>query len=341
MVDHQNLVEAEVKRRFFQKKVHIAVSLTDKCPLRCDHCIVSAVYGGKVDIELSIKIANRILEEIAIPKNRIGAISFTGGEAPLARSAFKILGTGAAQAGVKCALITSGYWAPSPAKADQFLVVNNFLRQLTISIDRFHQEYLNLGTALNAVDAGVRAGLVTSIRFSRYRNDPESDELFNEIRSKTDVDIEIQHMVGGGRAGGDLPDDFVPDDDQVLSQCFSSGPHIEFNGDMLPCCSNIIHLTNDHPLRIGNILETPVGEMLDPYFSNQILKTLRVFGWDHVASEAGIKIASGIELACHGGCRQCEAALSDEVSLASIDRWQASGMCSTSARAAESWIAAN
>ena len=337
--DYRAKVESEVLKRFNQSKAHIAVSLTDKCPLRCKHCIVSAVHGGRVDLISARKLAKRIEDELLTDNHRIGMISFTGGEAPLARDSFKSLGQAARDSGVKTALITSGYWASTDKSALAFLDNHSFLDKLTVSIDRYHQEYLSVDVALNAIKAANSARLPSSVRLSRQRIDPQSDDLIKYIESQVENEIEIQFLVDGGRAENEVPDDFVADDDQVLSQCFTTGPHIDYDGSMLPCCSNLIHIERDHSLRLGNVFDMPLGKMLDRYYENQLLTTLRIFGWDYIRDEVGIAYASGLDLACHGGCRQCAAVLGDGDANRKLTNWAKSDSPADAASLAQQWVA--
>ena len=81
--------------------------------------------------------------------------------------------------------------------------------------------------------------------------------------------------------------------------------------------------------------------MLSPYFKNKILKTIRVLGWDYIANDVGLTEASGIQLASHGGCRQCQAIMGEDEAVSRIDKWSAFGGCDKGARYAEDWIASS
>jgi MoaA/NifB/PqqE/SkfB family radical SAM enzyme len=299
---------------------------------------VSAPLGGKGDYSASNILADRIISEIEHPGHNISAISFTGGESPLAADAFRKLGNKAVSQGIYCALITSGYWATSIEKARKFLNDYGFLKHVTLSIDRFHLEYLPIRIPLTAIEACQEKGIKVSVRLTRHRDDVESDALQEKLKSLVDCDIEVQHIVGGGRAEDNLSNGFIPFDEQVLSQCFTTGPHIDFDGALLPCCSNIIHVSSDHLLKLGNIFDIPVGDIVKTYNSNRLLKVIKVFGWDLVSSESGAQTANGINMACHGGCRQCEAAMRDSLALERIETWLSSERSADVARYVDDWV---
>jgi hypothetical protein len=329
-------IEKHVRDRYLERGIHLAVSLTDRCPLKCSNCIVSAVHGTRVDIEKSLRLADRIIEELRVPGNEITTLTFTGGEAPLAKAAFSRLGTDAAQLGIRCALITSGYWASTLDRGRRFLEAHNFIGHVTVSIDRFHLDDLALSIPLNAVGAALGLGLEVKIRVTLSEGSSPHDAAISQVMETYPSLIETQAIVNGGRAReGGLSE---LRDDQILSQCFTSGPHIDHLGKILPFCSNIIYIGEPHALDLGNIFNIPVGALAGLYREHALLNTVKVLGWDYVRNQAGIVQAGGVELRCQGGCRQCELVMSDSAARDALTAWVSAGCATQTSRDAIAWI---
>src|SRR5690348_13677215 len=90
----------------FQRQAtrHIAFSLTEACPLRCAHCIVSTVPTAKASsVTLSLEQARDYAEQLpALHKKGVSRVSFTGGEPLLAFEQLRLLSEAAVNAGMEC-----------------------------------------------------------------------------------------------------------------------------------------------------------------------------------------------------------------------------------------------
>ena len=105
----------------------IVIELTDRCNLRCGHCI-DARHGGRG--ELSLAVIERLLAEAK--GLGFAELAFTGGEPTLHRQFFDILGRAAA-GGYRFGFVTNG-WA-FPRLYARLLAHRTALTAITFSLD--------------------------------------------------------------------------------------------------------------------------------------------------------------------------------------------------------------
>lgn len=301
-----------------RKKWHIAVSLTKNCPLACRHCIVSAQKGSYDRSKETEALAEWMMGGIASLSSRISAITFTGGESPLADIAFSSIGKIASQKQIPCGLITSGYFAKSTEAATEFLKNHPFLSSLTVSFDEYHEEFLPIKFPINALHAAKALGLQVSARHSGKFGGAYYTKIKNLLIADFGDILENQDLVFGGRA-----EELVgaAEEASVLSQCPSDGPHVSADGHILPCCSTIISSETNAALSIGNIGSTTFEKMLDEMDSAPLLQIIRVWGWDHVIDNLPqlLKIHPNVNRC--GGCTQCAKITHDSASALLAQRW--------------------
>lgn len=293
----EDCIAAPLLKRIRLFGSHLAVSLTNNCPLRCSHCIVSAVHAGTDTSERPRKLASRIGASLSNLKGRIKVLTFTGGEAPLAGDAFVSLGKHANSLGIHTALMTSAYWARNEKAATDFVRRHSFLNTVTISVDRHHIAHLPLSFSRNAVSALLAAGKSVSVRATLDTFDPASEDqlLLKELRSTFPCLIETQSTRMLGRAAtleGVTSRDEVP-----FSQCLSDGPHIDHEGVVLPCCSDLVAVSQPHCLVLGNVLQEQLEDIYERMLTNFLLSFIRLYGLD--SAYASIGLASGCEHPCH------------------------------------------
>lgn len=324
-----------IRRRYSQTKHHLALSLTNNCPLKCAHCITSALHGGRDRSPTAERLAHWMVSGMAAARDRLSMITFTGGESPLADVAFSMVGEEAARQGIKCALITSGFWSKDITAGVSFLQKHPFILYLTVSIDRHHLEWLPLEVPISAIESAKKVGIPCSIRFTGNISNNDDINLYNHIKSTSDVSVEFQSIVSAGRAsdtGADVEEDYI---DTATSQCFSTGPHIESDGSINPCCSNLINAGRQNPLSNGYIWDKSLNDVLDYFEKDDLLRVLKVWGWDYVRECIGVSEVAGQNLQLMGGCRQCGKIMADRDAAQKVSLFKADPTVNQAAKEAE------
>ncbi len=140
----------------------IVVELTDRCNLRCGHCI-DARHGGHGELPLSL--VDRLLDQ-AKP-NGFDELSFTGGEPTLHRQFFEILAH-AANAGYTFGFVSNGWSFPKVYA--RLLPFRDHLTAITFSLDgareSTHDDLRGRGSyrrVLQALSVCVATGLPFSL----------------------------------------------------------------------------------------------------------------------------------------------------------------------------------
>jgi len=136
----------------------LGLSLTARCPIVCPHCIVEA--GPHRKEEMSIEHVRDWLGQAAAYRHgHIQSVVITGGEPfynlPLLRAVLEF----AAAVRLVSIVITNAFWATSPSVAVDTLRGLPEVRMLTVSTDVYHQHFIPIQYAKNALCAARDLGL--------------------------------------------------------------------------------------------------------------------------------------------------------------------------------------
>lgn len=301
-----------------QKKYHIALSLTNNCPLKCDHCIVSAQFGSFDRSQKVKNLENWVCSGLEIYHDRVSFITFTGGECTLADDAFSNVGAVASKFGINCGLVTSGYFGKTETAARKMLGKYPFIKDITVSFDEFHEKYLPLRFPLNCLRGALDLGLKISARYSGC-SDVYIEKLKSIISPEFGDIIEIQPLVSSGRAEGLNVENKRPE--LALSNCLSDGPHISANGFILPCCSNIVSRDTNKVLGIGHITSISFGDMIKHLDEMPIMAILKAFGWDHIVDNVPAIKNKIPDISSCSGCDQCQKITHNPVLVDEVGDW--------------------
>ena len=150
---------------------------------------------------------------------------------------------------------------------------------LVISCDPHHARFVpsafieNAYRAAKSVDLNVRIRLVQS-------NPPavEEDALENTVRKYAgDSEIERQLLLKYGRAADvELPGAGYASPEREY--CPSSGPYIDNDGSVLPCCSTVTSIKGDNPLKISSVTDESADQVRERFLRNGLFATLKIEG---------------------------------------------------------------
>jgi|GEM_PF-5201613 len=269
-----NLDESIAKYQYDYYK-HITLSLTDDCPLRCRHCVVSA---GTSKQKLNKTSIDRYLNFVP----DIKSISLTGGEPFLCLDTMQYISDYCRSKNIELGVITSAYWAESSEKAKSILGDMKKINKLTISTDEFHLEFVPIDYVINAYKAAVDLGIDVSIKISgtnedELNNDGKYKKLVDEINDKKKIGF--QSLVKMGRASNLNENYFKSKSESIIRMpCLSKSPLMETTGEIKPCCNILGACEKSTILNIDNILNLEHVPFLDKLFGNWILHYIRIWG---------------------------------------------------------------
>ncbi len=251
------------------------LSVTDRCNIKCDFCC-----HPYLDSEIAEADALRLVREArALDFDEIG---ITGGEPFLRRALLVRMAALAREAGMEFGVISNGYWAKTPARAQALLgeLVDAGLTRLTISWDPSHGAYVPAATAQNAIDAaiglGIRACLTGSFREPEARHDDFGFRLADHRLYRNF--IEANGLVAPAGKGADLADlptgggvDFAVSDGRCPARRLKQLVLYARGGLTQPCCS-IYAGYKARGLSMGDWRDTPLADLRmrhrgDPYLT--------------------------------------------------------------------------
>jgi organic radical activating enzyme len=217
-----------------------AFHVTYTCPLACAHCC----FGSSPELKDSLD-ENFILETIEQIPDYIKLVAFTGGEPFLHGAKLVRYVERATSRGFITRVVTSAYFAKTPAIARSKLakLTSAGLKELSISWDDFHEEFVAFDCVRNLTHAALDAGLRVAINIvqtdnSRWTLDKVRDGL--GLADPASVKIKESGINITGRAAEKLTDEPLK---QIgyLGPCpfILTGPTLSAKGNLMPCCGVI------------------------------------------------------------------------------------------------------
>jgi MoaA/NifB/PqqE/SkfB family radical SAM enzyme len=176
-------------------------------------------------------------------------------------------------------IVTSGFWAKTEKTAVDTLSQIPRFDTLIISCDPYHARFVPIAFIENGYRAAKSSNLDVRIRLVQS-NPPTAEEVVLESAVREyagETEIERQLLLKYGRAADlDLPTAGYASPEREY--CPSSGPYIDADGSVLPCCNSIISIRDENPLRIGNITNESAKEIHSLFLRNSLLASLKIEG---------------------------------------------------------------
>jgi organic radical activating enzyme len=301
----------------------IGISITARCPIACDHCIVKA-DRNRTD-EMTPAMVAGILDGCAgvdrSPDEGLGAVIFTGGEPFFSRALLKSALQLAASRGLLPVVVTNAYWATTEEAANDILRELPEIGMLTFSTDRFHQKFVALDKIRNAIAAAERLAIPFRIAVCAD-NVEELARVRSQLDGVADPDLVLPSITlpTGRRAesSGPLPE---PEPDSLKGRCTGAECPVVFpDGRVIACMGMVNGLPPGHPLLLGNVLRTPMGKLLLAAQDNIFLHAMRSLGPTHFLAPS--PAPPGLSLPRHylayGTCALCYAIAQDPALLAQL-----------------------
>jgi organic radical activating enzyme len=307
---------------------NVGLLLTYHCQASCAHCIVRAGPNRHEEVRLEdVRCWIRGLAEYR--DHHVYVLSLTGGEPfsnlELLRAVMEI----AAECRLHVSVVTNGFWAVTSERARAILDSLPKIAFISISTDVYHQEYVPVERVQNAIGAFQDRGIPYYVSIV---TDTESDARFQRTRAEIlrstapeNLRIGITFPVGrAARLAATLRYTLGEQPPKEACQAASS-PCIFPDGRVFACIGPLLELEGDHPLLLGDLRTTPVGEVLDRAETNVVLHALRLWGPSRLVTmlrEAGLAEHLPARYVTGSICNTCYALLSNGAIRAWLSRLQ-------------------
>jgi MoaA/NifB/PqqE/SkfB family radical SAM enzyme len=227
---------------------------TRACPARCDFCCdPHEASQDRLQRSDMIGLVDRVAQELP---GIIGTVGFTGGEPFLRFDDMRAVLARARASGMAGAVVSSSYWASSPALALARLgiLAEAGLRRYSTSCDSEHLRFVPLAHIRQAVTAAIELGLEVTVTGTFSGIGERVAPLLGEDLAAL-VICEEKLIAPFGRASGKAATvtHYGLRSDPAQWRCYRRLGHdilVQPNGDVLPCCA-----TNNtiNPLVFGNV----------------------------------------------------------------------------------------
>jgi len=283
----------------------LSISLTDMCPVECDHCLIdcSPKNKGVIDFELVKILLKQTRVELPIE-----SVGLTGGEPFFVYEyLLQIMDYIHHNYNYDVGVISNAYWATDSDESEKKIMELKLLglKELVISTDQYHQKYIPIENIFNVIKAAKKLGIRTTLRHV-YTNDSSTEDwmknfyttdlssedfqIINSIddwKIKGKIFVEKQPCFFIGRAKDKIPRSNLPlkkmceDEREINSACLTALKiiHMYINGDVAFCCGAF---KTNRALIQGNLKKDDFGEILKKALYSPIYNSLSTKGFSEI-----------------------------------------------------------
>lgn len=217
----------------------LGLIITARCNASCAHC--SKSYGPKRTERLRKDEIFRLMDEAAtIEDGQILKFDITGGEPFLDFALLVEVVSHGAKLGGVVTCVTNAYWARTDEFAKRKLVVlkQSGLTSLSVSVSRFHQQFVPLHRARRALTIASDLGISTELKGAITMRDLMSGGVLSEWERSLNADgINIFPVLPHLRDGVALPEeDYYREAGLPRHRCPAQEVCVDFDGIARSCC---------------------------------------------------------------------------------------------------------
>ncbi|MGI6648799.1 MAG: radical SAM/SPASM domain-containing protein [Bacillota bacterium] len=272
----------ELSRYQNQCAKHFSFSLTLACPLSCKHCLVGAGpdQGHTTMPFEDAQVYASQMEELYTCGVR--SIGFTGGEALLASKQVGVISQKAAEAGLVCGIVTSGYFFRDERAIRTLVKKYPGIQVWNLSIDAYHLEFVAKEQIKLAYEVIKSMGLKVDLRLTYHAPATDMDqEILDYLQSFAEPDdLSCQKIRKYGRARElDMPGE--PENIHWTRPCVTQGVVIRYDGSVAPCCCSLVE-SRLHPFQFGNARERKLKDIYRDFMCHPLLQHIRLLGFSEL-----------------------------------------------------------
>ncbi|MCM1176016.1 MAG: radical SAM protein [Blautia sp.] len=279
----------------------LAFSLTDKCNAQCSVCCLFCSPENNAVLDSSlVKSYIRQAKEMGT----VRLISFTGGEALMCPGELRECVRYAHQMGFEVSLVTNGFWGADYRKGFALMesLLQDGLNRITISADKFHQEYIPIQSVKNAIKICDELGLPVAVAVMDIRSGDSVRKTVEDLRPEIyGKEINPYPLFPAGKAESVPKDEILLLCDPRKAKCpFDNSFVVMFDGTIRVCCS--VFADYIPAACLGRMGETTLKEAWNNFVGNDLFYVLffHSFEWyADLAEKLGKSIESRYCSACH------------------------------------------
>ena len=294
--------------------------ITDICNLRCRHCYLScgsAREGGgfyeKRGI-MSVAQAQRYIEQLSAFKGIVKKVHIAGGEISLFKDNLKEIVFLLKKHKLPVSIVTNCSWAKDQKRAEDFVrcMSEQGVGQMQLSVSRFHQEFLDIGHAIRAVQACKKFGVEAVLR-PLVTDEDNADDVIKNIPDNTlkGIIINPNKCNSIGRAGEEISKKEFSKAKLPYYGCFPTiNLTIRSDGSVYPCCCGS---ETTKALCLGNLEKESLRDIITRAELDPLLGILFFQGPKYLSEilyQQGGKDFRDGDYSCI--CDMCNALFSDE-----------------------------
>lgn len=277
-------IQEERQRDFRESQAisakRVAFSVTRQCPLRCEHCCVSASPERK-DTAFSAEFGEHVASQMQ-DLHRIGVryVDFTGGEPTLAKQFVKPVARAARALGMRTGMVSAGHWAKNQKTALRLLDELDDVEEWNLSTDVYHLPFVSLETVERAFLMLKERGKKPRIRIAHSEEMSRGDaEIITRCHEFAGEDMGFQPVGKVGRADGlvQLRRAALPELDRT--PCPTTGPLVQPNGSVEPCCAPAAEEGYEHPMQVGNAFRDSLCKIVMRWRTHPLIQAIRLWGF--------------------------------------------------------------
>ncbi|WP_377268743.1 hypothetical protein [Peterkaempfera sp. SMS 1(5)a] len=253
---HLTLAQADVLRA--RRGSSALLYLTDRCPVGCDHCSVSALPrpSGTMDDKLLDRLVGGLCE-----RPRIRLVGISGGEPFMERRALESATGRLAKAGKQLILYTSGNWGRDDGTAPGWTrAVLSRASCVVLSTDSHHAARIPESRYLAALHAAASTGSWIAVQvLGTPAQTAEAERLLTAAFGtswRDRAEIRRTALVRRGRAAGLTPAR-SPLPGSSFGVCpLASAPVVRYDGRLAACCNEDV-VTGHGPASLHSSARDP------------------------------------------------------------------------------------
>ena len=305
----------------------LGLLLTLKCNAECAHCCFNS--GPSRSLAMNADEACDYVGQAA--SAGLAGISITGGEPFIDLDRLETVVSKSFELGMFARVVTNGYWAGSNRRAE--LILDRLyavgLREISISFDSLHEEFIKASSIKRAIEVALRKGLKVVV--SHVKDNGDLGDSLNSYLARLENDFSGNLFAMGGYtvpSGRAIEEKLSTDYDRVnvdhqrlTHACWHviREPIVVPGGDIFPCCSPSCATDTGFrdSYRIGNLNERHLSSVLDDLQANPLFLGLMLHGprWVHDKTGSGQESNQYINI-----CDLCQSILCDSAQRARIEK---------------------
>ncbi|MBO9129015.1 radical SAM/SPASM domain-containing protein [Bacillus sp. 165] len=260
-------------------KIHdLVFSLTRQCNAFCDFCCNDdgPLKKGVIDPEYAKQWIKDFVEYVPYCRTA----GFTGGEVFLRYQEMEKIHEYLHEYDFKTSITTNGFWGQNPDRARVQLkrLMELGLKEIAVSIDPSHIEWVPLKHSTAAVKIALECGLTVAVTSHFKSGEGSAKDYFEPEYHPHIIWDESHYVLPVGRAK-QLPKESFKSSSLEHLFCPRVQMVIQPNGDVDPCCSVCL---DDGVFVVGNLYRQTMPEVLVNMLSDMYLKIITHRGLDEL-----------------------------------------------------------